>query len=104
MAKMKVHNRDQFTNEMLKKLDAGTINDALWIPESISQPTVKCIHFVRVKPVMADNDDYWPWCKETLQGELRCFTSDGVDQEWWGFTNYDDIIIWTLKWVGNVQS
>lgn len=73
---------------------------ALWIPEHDMQGQ-QCTHFV-MSPVVDHriiHDQYWSWCTQNLQGLVRCFFSDtDRDREWWGFTEYNDICIWTLKW------
>lgn len=42
-------------------------------------------------------EEYWQWCNLTLQGRVACYSLDDV-WEWWGFTQREDIVIWTLKW------
>lgn len=62
--------------------------------------------FVKVRPIRVSRSsysktDYWAWCNKNLQGRLLCYWSDTENQEeWWGFTNKDDIAIWLLKWNG----
>jgi hypothetical protein len=42
---------------------------------------------------------YWDWCETHCTGQLLCYYIDDIDQEeCWGFTEYDDIIPWMLKW------
>ena len=40
---------------------------------------------------------YWEWCKEHLSGEAICYSSSD-DEQWWGFTDKDDVALWVLKW------
>ena len=73
---------------------------SLWIPERAAG-VVHCRWFVTVKPVHASQrtDSYWTWCEQTLQGHIRCFYSDpDNERECWGFTDYEDIAWWVLKW------
>ena len=67
--------------------------------------------FIKVKPLRDRSFDedprtsegitYWEWCKTTLTGTVACYsTSDELQEEWWGFENHEDIIIWKLKWEG----
>ena len=64
--------------------------------------------FVKVKPIGISNSnryrksDYWTWCNKNLHGRLLCYWCDTENQEeWWGFTNKDDIALWLLKWNGS---
>ena len=75
-------------------------NHPIWIPEKDVKPKIKCITFVRSKPIKkweTTKPAYWEWCNESLKGEVRCFSS-GDEDEWWGFTDPDDIVIWMLRW------
>jgi hypothetical protein len=72
----------------------------LWIPEAEFTPKTKCIKFILTKRLNFKNeakDAYWEWCNSTLNGQVRCFSS-GDENEWWGFSNPDDVVIWSLKW------
>ena len=76
----------------------GDAKSPLWIPED---KNTKCSWFVCVPPLKVHTykSEYYDWCRATLQGEVRCFSSDSEDKkEWWGFTNKEDIVLWTLKW------
>jgi hypothetical protein len=77
-----------------------TSRSPLWIPERELEPKTKCIKFIRTKRLHLKDlgkRDYWEWCNETLNGTVRCFSS-GDEDEWWGFTDPDDVVIWTLRW------
>ena len=92
--------------------DVGNETSAMWIPEIVDKDTrIKCAWFVCVKPIAMNRSgsprlthytsksDYWLWCTEHLTGYVRCFSSnDFNEQEWWGFTDHDDIAIWLLRW------
>jgi hypothetical protein len=60
-----------------------------------------CQWFVCVKPFMLqeDKDEYWEWCNKNLTGKITCFSSSTDSmEEWWGFTEKQDILIWLLRW------
>ena len=72
----------------------------LWIPE---RDQIKCQYFVKTKPVESryklKKNDYWDWCRKNIRADVKCFWSNQEDhEEWWGFTDYDDIMLWILKW------
>jgi hypothetical protein len=76
-------------------------DSALWIPEN--DMAGQCEWFVHVGRVDTGKTiskfNYWQWCHSNLQGLTRCFYSDtDNDRECWGFTDYDDIPIWLLRW------
>jgi hypothetical protein len=81
----------------------GNPDSPLWCPEEVIGP---CQHFVCVAPIATmreaheiTKDIYWEWCNANLNGQLCCYCSDYVNkQEWWGFTDEKDIVLWTLKW------
>ena len=83
--------------------DISTESDSpLWIPEHDLQSTL-CEWFVTVRPLQLNKTGtkpmYWSWCRENLQGHVRCFYSDiDGDRECWGFTDHDDIVLWMLKY------
>jgi len=41
--------------------------------------------------------EYWEWCHKNMRGKTRCYSSSDTE-EWWGFTNQDDIMLWVLRW------
>lgn len=75
---------------------------AVWIPEESGK--VKCQWFVAVPPVHAGHSSnfrqgYWDWCNQHLKGHVRCFMRNpDNNEEWWGFTDRNDIVLWVLKW------
>lgn len=87
----------KFFNEL--KSGLGEPESPLWIPEQNKCPSD---WFVRVKPIGVERFkfSYWDWCNKTLTGKVLCYSSTGDDgnEEWWGFTNRDDIVLWMLKW------
>ena len=53
-----------------------------------------------VEPTKEHKINYYNWCDKTLKGRVRCYSSDSDnDREWWGFTEQEDIVLWTLKWM-----
>ena len=95
---MEVLNRIQFAELFAERETYDCDDDILWIPEKFDGHEITCKYFVCIRPIEKPNDEYWEWCNNTIAGEIRCFTSDGIDKEWWGFTVYDDILMWALKW------
>lgn len=76
----------------------GNADSPLWIPEDGADPSE---WFVCVSPRQAHQYkiDFWQWCHQCLLGQVRCYSSsDEEQQEWWGFTNQKDIVLWLLKW------
>lgn len=79
--------------------DFSADDSPLWAVEQSTQIIPQW--FVCVKPVrvVTQIEDYWQWCEKHLTGKLLCYSSSDEDQEeWWGFTNKDDGILWILKW------
>lgn len=95
-------NREQFA-EMWdeEKPGLGGPESPLWSPEESFGP-VRCEWFVCVKPISAvrhSKELFWAWCNQNLQGQCRCFSSNHEGrEEWWGFTDQNDAVIWLLKW------
>lgn len=76
-------------------------DSVVWIPEY--DLTDKCQSFVCVSCLRLSQknikDDYWLWCRNNLNGYVRCFMSDpDNNREWWGFTDEKDVTAWLLKW------
>lgn len=92
-------NRKEFSdmfNQQRKGL--GDLGSALWEAE---HDIPKCQWFVKVKPLKVSEykHDYWDWCNINLTGKTRCFSSDSDGrEEWWGFTDKYDIVLWLLRW------
>jgi hypothetical protein len=79
------------------KLGLGNPDSPLWEPED----QIDSQWFVCVKPldVTRYKWSYWDWCNAHLNGRVRCYSSDSDNgKEWWGFTDKQDIVLWTLKW------
>lgn len=105
-------NRDEFIVAMNKiirneKNDCADADHVIWEAEKFSKDhRVHCNWFVCVKPLdtqykqEAWEESYWPWIGRTLKGEIVCYSSDPNEkEEWWGFTEQNDITLWALKWV-----
>ncbi len=75
-----------------------TVDDGpLWIPDEDTPSK----WFVCVKPIGVHKFkwNYYDWCNHALTGRVRCYSSsDDNEQEWWGFTEQQDIAFWLLKW------
>jgi hypothetical protein len=73
-------------------------HDALWAYERYVKKS--CWYFVCVKSDRFRNTesaDYWTWCDQNCQGFVCCYSSS-EQGEWWGFSEYEDIAWWMLKW------
>lgn len=99
-----IQTREEFIEWIDRNFNGVSVDPAspLWIPEHDLHSTL-CGWFVTVGQVRnasgTTKTDYWSWCRENLQGYVRCFWSNNQDnQECWGFTNYNDIQWWLLKW------
>jgi len=99
-----IQTREEFIEWIDRNFNGVSVDPAspLWIPEHDLHSTI-CEWFVTVGQVRnasgTTKTDYWSWCRENLQGYVRCFWSNNQDnQECWGFTNYNDIQWWLLKW------
>lgn len=104
---IKVYTRQEFATVFEEmKPGLGLPNSPLWGPEHSLKPD-QCEYFICVAPVRPIWDDnehgtFWDWNTNKLKGYVRCFSSNHRDkEEWWGFTDNDDILIWVLRWVGN---
>ncbi len=77
----------------------GGPTSPLWHPEKNEEQQFNW--FVNVRPIRVfdhhDGDKFYQWCLENCQGIVRCFSSN-YTEEWWGFTDQNDIAWWLLKW------
>ena len=88
----------------LERSGIGDDDSPLWEPER-SNPCGTSEWFVSARvPHMHDWDwdkkGYWSWVRRHCQGAVRCYSLDGSGQGWWGFERRDDILLWSLRWVG----
>ena len=94
-----VLDRQEFA-DYFKSLDnrlAGP-DSPLWIPDE----KIPSEWFVCVKPIGVHRFkfSYYDWCNTTLKGRVRCYSSNtDNNEEWWGFTHKEDIVLWKLKWM-----
>lgn len=103
---MKILNRQEFIAEFNIIMrnhgkDCADPDHIIWEAEKYITPPHKCQWFVCVTPLDVDRNisNYWEWVKETLNEVVVCFSTDPAEQaEWWGFTDEQDAVIWTLKW------
>lgn len=102
---MSILSRKEFA-EYFNNLDLhrkfGGADSPLWEAEC---DIPKCKWFVKVKPLDISGkrhgykNKYWDWCDKNLKGKTRCFSSDTLSsEEWWGFTDKNDIVFWVLRW------
>lgn len=113
---MKIVNREEFTdiirrswaraNEITPADDPINEDSPLWFPESMDKKNIwKSNWFVCVNPISLWNlkeakKEYWEWSRTQLTGRIACYTSsDWTGEEWWGFENKDDIVLWSLRWL-----
>jgi len=85
--------------------EGGIDEGALFMPET--DPFLNPDHtkppahwFINTKPIDLNEGrkgTFFNWCKENLKGSIFCYYSQGLE-EWWGFTEKDDISVWLLKW------
>ena len=100
--------REQFAQMFEEvKPGLGLPSSPLWIPEEglDDYPHVRCEWFVCVRPKIrhvydpVEKSVYWSWCQNNLNGHVRCFSSNTEGrEEWWGFTDANDVALWLLKW------
>lgn len=96
------YSRHEFSRWLnLRDRRLGGKNCVAWSIEPKKKPS---LWFVNVKPINVSRTsesktDYWNWCNKNLRGQLLCYYGDSLNGiEWWGFTRYEDILPWILKW------
>lgn len=105
-----IYTRQQFADMWdEEKPGLGNADSPLWVPEDNwssmgGTGPVHCEWFVCIKPMRLGQErdrkiKFWDWCNHNLAGQCRCFSSNTQgNEEWWGFTERDDITLWMLKW------
>lgn len=95
--------RKEFINAIIKKWNT----DKNFLPILFSYEEYvgrKSQWFVCIEAsaiVDGGKSEYWDWCNEFLSGKLICYSSGSPgEDEWWGFTEKNDILLWSLKWLG----
>lgn len=78
--------------------DLSADDSPLWVMEK--HHNLQPGWFVCIKPIsLVGGAEFRFWCKQCLLGEVLCYSSDADNQEeWWGFTNKDDVMLWLLRW------
>lgn len=81
----------------------GDVDSPLWEPEHFEPGAQPSDWFVYTQgPAQAwswDKNQYWSWCRQHCQGSVLCYSASD-EGEWWGFERREDILIWSLRWVG----
>lgn len=79
----------------------GDQTSPLWVGEKYLVEK-QCNWFINVRPINVNdihNHNFRKWVKTYCKGQVLCYSSNTDDQEeWWGFTNKDDILLWMLRW------
>lgn len=78
----------------------GESNSPLWIPEQ-QEGGKKSRWFVKIRPICrANRKEFWMWCSRHCRGQVLCYSSSPREnEEWWGFTNRTDVVLFLLKWL-----
>ena len=76
-----------------QRLGLGDPSSGLWAYERHNG--ISSQWFVQVG--ISQAPDYHAWCDAHCQGTVLCYSDDGQKQ-WYGFTDYNDIVFWLLKW------
>jgi hypothetical protein len=100
-------NRDEFAdlwNKGTPEIRLGDPDSILWSHER-SDGMKQSQWFVKVAPLLLlDNEigtEYFEWNNQMLIGQVLCYSSsEEKAEEWWGFTHYEDILLWKLRWEG----
>ncbi len=100
---MIILNRSEFIEhweEVAPEVSPSAQSSPLWVPEenllkNQSQWFINCTLSESHGPL---NSEYHLWCSTRLVGRCRCYSEDKDRKSWWGFTEYDDILIWMLTW------
>ena len=85
--------------------EGGLDESLLFMPETdqslnplLSKPPAQW--FVNINPINLHQtraDVLHHWNKKHLKGSIFCYSSSDTD-EWWGFTEKDDVFFWLLRW------
>lgn len=99
---MLILSRPEFLSRFSDIADEEELSEGrTWNPESIDGFQVKYQWFICVSPITPAikkrRAEYLHWCQRNLAGSVLCF-SGGAAEEWWGFTEETDILLWTLRW------
>lgn len=101
-------NRKEFADywdAMAPDMALGQPSSILWTLEK-STKFKPSVWFVKVAPLNIssseeESEEYFNWNQKMLVGQALCYASSEESQEeWWGFTHYEDIFLWKLRWEG----
>lgn len=89
--------RSQFAEYWNKvKSGLGDPDGPLWEYEKYRE--IECNYFVTIKPTHNGNDSPVPdWAKKYLKGNALCYSANDFTEHW-GLTDYDDIVLFLLRW------
>ena len=78
--------------------DLSADDSPLWALEKAT--VIRPQWFACIKPINQRHAAaYWHWCDSHLSGDVLCYSSNTDDsEEWWGFTEKNDVLIWMLRW------
>lgn len=77
----------------------GDTDSNLWAYERDFGPV--CQWFVSIKPIRVSTsykDEFWEWCKAYCPSGVGCYSASD-EEEWWGFVDRDEMVLWLLRWV-----
>jgi hypothetical protein len=58
-----------------------------------------CIRPLELRRNESERIAYWQWCNSKCTGQILCYSTDYENQEeWWGFSRREDIVLWFLRW------
>lgn len=90
---MKVVDRQEFARIFNHKQHGlGDSDSPLWALEKYKNSWFVCLD----RPLNT-TQEYFTWCRENLNSMPLCYSS-GDKEEWWGFGDYEDIFLWTMRW------
>jgi hypothetical protein len=94
--------RNQFAEHWnTVKPGLGDADSGLWAYERAYGPESQwfiCIKPIRLSLYSANQQQFWAWCKRHCPSGVSCYSASD-DEEWWGFVNSDEIMLWLLRWV-----
>lgn len=97
---MTVLDREQFVKHWnAVKPGLGDADSGMWAYERQFGPV--CMWFVSVKPIRVSinrKEEFWEWCKQYCPTGVGCYSASD-EEEWWGFVDRDEMMLWLLRWV-----
>lgn len=97
---VRVLSREEFIGHFNQFIypDVIDIKHCIWEAENNHSSKPLCQYFVNITPIEEDMKIYWDWVETNMRGKTTCYSSDGEYEEWWGFTDKYDIVLWSLRW------